>query len=234
MILGNFDSSRKVALHIRSRCRLSSSATLGDAPGRFVGTDTPRTPHGRQHSLPWLQGKRLGDRPDVLQGRFSGDSFSFGLSRHHADHLQTRCPTSGKDALGVSLLAGLLATVDEVIEGIVRCPSVAHSSPRRCDGTSAVGESRHRIPSASVGQPTEPCLGRRCKAHCSRTTSNLCRVGSVRGITQCLHFPFPGHRFGAAPVQEPVTESLEPARWKFPSQASRSSRLGRVLINPLR
>jgi len=36
-----------------------------------------------------------------------------------------RGPTSGKDALGVSLLAGLLATVDEVIEGIVRCPSAA-------------------------------------------------------------------------------------------------------------
>jgi hypothetical protein len=36
-----------------------------------------------------------------------------------------RGPISGKDALGVSLLAGLLATVDEVIEGIVRCPSVA-------------------------------------------------------------------------------------------------------------
>jgi hypothetical protein len=28
-----------------------------------------------------------------------------------------------------------------------------------CDGTSAVGESRHRIPGASVGQPTEPCSG---------------------------------------------------------------------------
>jgi hypothetical protein len=27
-----------------------------------------------------------------------------------------------------------------------------------CDGTSAVGESRHRIPGVSVGQPTEPCL----------------------------------------------------------------------------
>ena len=27
-----------------------------------------------------------------------------------------------------------------------------------CDGTSAVGESRHRISGASVGQPTEPCL----------------------------------------------------------------------------
>src|SRR5260370_38594825 len=34
--------------------------------------------------------KRLGDRPHVLQGRFSGDSFSFGLSRHHADYAQTR------------------------------------------------------------------------------------------------------------------------------------------------
>jgi len=39
--------------------------------------------------------------------------------------MSKRGPTSGKDALGVSLLAGLLATVDEVIEGIVRCPSVA-------------------------------------------------------------------------------------------------------------
>jgi hypothetical protein len=36
-----------------------------------------------------------------------------------------RGPTSGKDAHGVSLLAGLLATVDEVIEGIVLRPSVA-------------------------------------------------------------------------------------------------------------
>ena len=41
--------------------------------------------------------------------------------------MSKRGPTSGKDALGVSLLAGLLATVDEVIEGIVRCPSVADS-----------------------------------------------------------------------------------------------------------
>jgi len=32
------------------------------------------------------------------------------------------------------------------------------SAPEVCDGTSAVGESRHRIPGASVGQPTEPCL----------------------------------------------------------------------------
>ena len=34
-------------------------------------------------------------------------------------------------------------------------------APDVCDGTSAVGESRHRIPGASVGQPTEPC-------HCGR------------------------------------------------------------------
>ena len=32
------------------------------------------------------------------------------------------------------------------------------AAPDECDGTSAVGESRHRIPGASVGQPTEPCL----------------------------------------------------------------------------
>ena len=32
------------------------------------------------------------------------------------------------------------------------------AAPDVCDGTSAVGESRHRIPGASVGQPTEPCL----------------------------------------------------------------------------
>ena len=31
------------------------------------------------------------------------------------------------------------------------------AAPDVCDGTSAVGESRHRIPGASVGQPTEPC-----------------------------------------------------------------------------
>src|SRR3954453_23964240 len=35
---------------------------------------------------------------------------------------------------------------------------MAHRAPDVCDGTSAVGESRHRIPGASVGQPTEPCL----------------------------------------------------------------------------
>ena len=33
------------------------------------------------------------------------------------------------------------------------------AAPDVCDGTSAVGDSRHRIPSASVGQPTKPCLG---------------------------------------------------------------------------
>jgi hypothetical protein len=33
------------------------------------------------------------------------------------------------------------------------------AAPDVCDGTSAVGESPHRIPGASVGQPTEPCLG---------------------------------------------------------------------------
>ena len=32
------------------------------------------------------------------------------------------------------------------------------AAPDECDGTSAVGESRHRILGASVGQPTEPCL----------------------------------------------------------------------------
>ena len=32
------------------------------------------------------------------------------------------------------------------------------AAPDVCDGTSAVGENRHRIPGASVGQPTEPCL----------------------------------------------------------------------------
>jgi len=32
------------------------------------------------------------------------------------------------------------------------------AAPDVCDGTSAVGKSRHRIPGASVGQPTEPCL----------------------------------------------------------------------------
>src|SRR4029077_7458532 len=33
------------------------------------------------------------------------------------------------------------------------------AAPDVYDGTSAVGESRHRIPGASVGEPTEPCLG---------------------------------------------------------------------------
>jgi hypothetical protein len=33
------------------------------------------------------------------------------------------------------------------------------AAPDVCYGTSGVGESRHRIPGASVGQPTEPCLG---------------------------------------------------------------------------
>ena len=32
------------------------------------------------------------------------------------------------------------------------------AAPAVFDGTSAVGESRHRIPGASVGQPTELCL----------------------------------------------------------------------------
>jgi hypothetical protein len=66
-------------------------------------------------------------------------TYSKGVSQaipSHSDcHGTTRImpgPTSGKDALGVSLLAGLLATVDEVIEGIVRCPSW-----HNCDALSA-------------------------------------------------------------------------------------------------
>ena len=42
-------------------------------------------------------------------------------------------------------------------------PGAVHTwhiaAPDVCDSTSAVGESRHRIPGASVDQPTEPCLG---------------------------------------------------------------------------
>jgi hypothetical protein len=38
------------------------------------------------------------------------------------------------------------------------CRLMDIAAPDVCDGTSAVGESRHRIPGASVGQPTEPCL----------------------------------------------------------------------------
>ena len=36
--------------------------------------------------------------------------------------------------------------------------TAAGDAPDVCDGTSAVGESRHRIPGASAGQPTEPCF----------------------------------------------------------------------------
>ena len=32
------------------------------------------------------------------------------------------------------------------------------AAPDECHGTSAVGESRHTISGASIGQPTEPCL----------------------------------------------------------------------------
>jgi hypothetical protein len=32
------------------------------------------------------------------------------------------------------------------------------AAPDVCDGASEVRESRHRIPSASLGRPTEPCL----------------------------------------------------------------------------
>ena len=39
-----------------------------------------------------------------------------------------------------------------------QCRTLAHRCPDVCDGTSAVGESRHRIPGASVDQPTEHSL----------------------------------------------------------------------------
>jgi hypothetical protein len=61
-------------------------------------------------------------------------------------------------ALGASECPEEHATAD------CRCPSSAGpwhiAAPDVCGGTSAVGESRHRIPGASVGQPTEPCLGK--------------------------------------------------------------------------
>jgi hypothetical protein len=69
-----------------------------------------------------------------VRGLAIDPTYSKGVSQAIPSHsdchgttriMSKRGPTSGKDALGVSLLAGLLATVDEVIEGIVRCPSVA-------------------------------------------------------------------------------------------------------------
>ena len=57
--------------------------------------------------------------------------------------------------------SALLAMADEVIEqGSFAAPHVSGygpiAAPDACDGTSAVGESRHRVPKAH--QPTEPCL----------------------------------------------------------------------------
>jgi hypothetical protein len=69
-----------------------------------------------------------------VRGLAIDPTYSKGVSQAIPSHsdchgttriMSKRGPTSGKDALGVSLLAGLLATVNEVIEGIVRCPSVA-------------------------------------------------------------------------------------------------------------
>src|SRR6478672_5783533 len=78
---------------------------------------------------------------------------------------------------------------------------------------------------ASVGQPAEPCLGRRaCQAHCSRppvTYAPAESAASAASHSACI-FRSRAKVLGAAPVQEPVTESLEPARWKFPSQLSLS------------
>jgi hypothetical protein len=53
-----------------------------------------------------------------------------------------------------------LAVKDDGAVTMRECRFLHIAAPDVCDGTSAVGESRHRIPGASVGQPTEPCLGR--------------------------------------------------------------------------
>jgi hypothetical protein len=49
--------------------------------------------------------------------------------------------------------------IRQATESRVLWSAIGHiAAPDECDGTSAVGESRHRIPGVSVGQPTEPCL----------------------------------------------------------------------------
>ena len=57
------------------------------------------------------------------------------------------------------------------------------------DGTSAVGESRHRIPGASVDQPTEPCLALPQRRSPGRGSSGMPRAAKGR---PCSGFPAPG------------------------------------------
>ena len=71
------------------------------------------------------------------------------ISRSHAiePRCGPRCHPQGREH-------GLSVLIPVVHFG---CWPIA--APDVCDGTSAVGGSRHRIPSTSVRQPTEPCLG---------------------------------------------------------------------------
>jgi len=73
---------------------------------------------------------------------------SFGQAPAQAEQVLDPCIHWPEKALGPHYFAAVLNN-----DGFwpIAAPDV-------CDGTSAVGESRHRIPGASVGQPTEPCF----------------------------------------------------------------------------
>ena len=101
------------------------------------------------------------------------------------------------------------------------------AAPDVCDSTSAVGESRHRIPGASIGQLTEPCLGK-CAACgppyvCERTQAAraaLVRaarqpISAARAVPRRPSSPtFPRHRQPArvAPPPAAPIRALEPRR----------------------
>src|SRR5882672_12807985 len=71
------------------------------------------------------------------------------------------------------------------------------AAPDVCDGTSAVSESRHRIPGASVGQPTEPCLG--CDISFVRAGVRVCPTISV-STDSAAAGSRPGSMIGATTV----------------------------------
>ena len=74
---------------------------------------------------------------------------------------------------------------------------VAHiTAPDVCDGTSAVGESRHSIPGASVGQPTEPCLGEQISARLCEPDEGAEGPGSRLRWILIICLNFVGERSG--------------------------------------
>ena len=129
---------------------------LADQPSTYVGRSSGRKPDQHPHRPRWIGLRPRDTRHGWQRGSARGQMQECAAGKFHGIHLPWNCVVRGM----ASAHRLLMGTAYDTAEGRGRYDVASWhiAAPDVCDGTSAVGESRHRIPGASVGQPTEPCL----------------------------------------------------------------------------